>query len=218
MKVTTDACIQGAWTPLLPGVRRVLDIGAGTGLLSLMLAQRQPGAVIDAVEIDDRAARQAAGNVANSRYHGRINVMAVDARRYEPAEKYELIISNPPFFNNSLLGSDAAANKARHTLAMSFGELAELMSSHLAPAGYVSVMLPVPEFNLFYGQMIAGGFHEWGKLVVRHDHKAVVKRVVGVFGKQAGLERWDEELVIKDIGGSYSARFRELLSPFYLAL
>src|ERR1700739_4799939 len=82
MKVTTDACIQGAWTPLRPGIRRALDVGAGTGLLSLMLAQRNPDIIIDAIEADPAAAAQAAENAASSTWRDRVNIICADARDY----------------------------------------------------------------------------------------------------------------------------------------
>src|SRR4051812_8170670 len=98
MKVTTDACIQGAWCPISPDVKAVLDIGAGTGLLSLMLAQRNDDICIDAIEYDKDAAIQAAGNVLASGWRDRISILYADVRDHRFARRYDLIISNPPFF------------------------------------------------------------------------------------------------------------------------
>src|SRR4051812_43889814 len=92
MKVTTDACIQGAWTAVLPQVKRVLDIGAGTGLLSLMLAQRVPGIIIDAIEYDAAAAAQARDNAIASPWKESINIIEADVCSYGFTHKYDLII------------------------------------------------------------------------------------------------------------------------------
>src|SRR6185503_17847665 len=90
MKVTTDACIQGAWTPLLPRIKRVLDIGAGTGLLSLMLTQRNPGITVDAIELDKEAAGQASANVNASAWKDSINIIEGDVCNYAFGQKYDL--------------------------------------------------------------------------------------------------------------------------------
>src|SRR5262245_25570320 len=104
MKVSTDACIQGAWTPIEENVRNVLDIGTGTGLLSLMLAQRKPGIRIEAIEIEEQAYKQAAENVAYSPWAEQIHVIPGDVRNDSLNRKFDLIVCNPPFFQNSLLG------------------------------------------------------------------------------------------------------------------
>src|SRR5205085_2984467 len=104
MKVSTDACIQGAWTPIEPFVKNVLDIGTGTGLLSLMVAQRNNHILIDAIELDENAAQQATENIHASPWGDRINIVNGDIRNYTFNRQYDLIICNPPFFQNSLLG------------------------------------------------------------------------------------------------------------------
>lgn len=114
MKVTTDACIQGAWTPVLPSVKNVLDVGTGTGILALMLAQKNSEITVDAIEVDKDAAGQARANVAGSPWRERINILEGDVRNYPFDKRYDLIITNPPFFSNSLLGDDVNKNLARH--------------------------------------------------------------------------------------------------------
>ena len=112
MKVSTDACILGAWAPL-PASGSVLDVGAGTGLLSLMIAQREESLQIDGLEIDDDAAKQATENVAASPWADRVSILNADARSFHPSHRYDLIISNPPFFINSLpAAGDAATFRA----------------------------------------------------------------------------------------------------------
>jgi tRNA1Val (adenine37-N6)-methyltransferase len=95
MKITTDACIQGAWTPLAPMPQNVLDIGTGTGLLALMLAQRFPEVHIDAVEYDQSAAAQAQENTDASPFAARIRVINADIRSFSAETQYDNIICNP---------------------------------------------------------------------------------------------------------------------------
>ena len=218
MKVTTDACILGAWTPLLPGVKEVLDIGTGTGLLSLMLTQRNPGIRIDAVELEKEAREQATENVKNSIWHDRVKVIEADIKEYDSGYKYDLIISNPPFFNNSLLSNNDTDNLARHTLSLSYSELLEVIKYNLSDNGYASVLLPCPEYFQFYELINRIGLYEARKLMIRHNAHSEVKRVITVFGKPKSVESVSCELVIKEDGQNYTAAFKELLAPFYLYL
>ncbi len=216
MKVTTDACIQGAWTPVLPGVKYVLDIGAGTGLLSLMLAQRSNDVVIDAMELDAAAADEARTNVAASPWKERIKVLAGDVRGYSFGCKYDMIITNPPFFNNSLLGEEDSKNMARHTLSLSYSELLKAMDENLVNGGVISVLLPAVEYEQWRSLAVAGDWFECGRLTIRHKEDAAVKRIVGLFCKKE-MPVVNDELVIMD-GLKYSQSFIDLLSPFYLNL
>ena len=218
MKITTDACIQGAWTPIHKTVNRVLDIGAGTGLLSLMLAQRNVGIAIDAIEIDAEAATQSAENINASLWAGRIHMREGDILNFEPAHKYDLIITNPPFFNNSLLSDKSNINAARHTQALPYEELQHAIGKLLHEDGYYSVLLPYPEYQLWKDMQLAQGWHQCGSLAVSHRPGAEVKRVVGLFSKAPAIQATEEQLVIKDEEQKYTAEFIQLLAPFYLDL
>lgn len=218
MKVTTDACIQGAWTPVLPGVKDVLDIGTGTGLLTLMLAQKSSEITVDAIEVDKDAAGQARANVAGSPWRERINILEGDVRNYPFDKRYDLIITNPPFFSNSLLGDDVNKNLARHTLQLSFAELLNAANNCLKDDGYVSILLPIEEYGLWKTQAENDGWHEVNALFVRHTAQMPVKRVVGLFCKKSATSRHEKTLVIKGEEQNYTADFIELLSPYYLHL
>lgn len=217
MKVTTDACIQGAWTPLLSSVKSVLDIGAGSGLLALMLAQRGPGLVIDAVEYDNDAVAQAKENAVASPWSDRVNIIEADARQYRAGGKYDLIITNPPFFNNSLLGPKEQKNRARHTGSLSYEELLSVVSENLSDEGCLSILLPAPEYDVWTKLAVSKGWKECGKLMVRHRDNAQVKRIVGLLSR-AELPLPTDTLVIQEESGQYTQDFKALLSPFYLAL
>ncbi len=218
MKVTTDACIQGAWTPVLPQVKRVLDVGAGTGLLSLMLAQRNNDVIIDGIEFDKAAATQAAENVVASPWKDRINIIEGDAVLYTAPHKYDLIISNPPFFNNSLLSDKDNKNMARHTLSLTYEGLLDVLQNNLAEDGYTSIMLPFTEYQQWKELLFNSGWYESMSLAVSNNFDSPAKRVVGLFSKKKVEEIKEKKLVIRDADNNYMPAFTALLSPFYLNL
>lgn len=217
MKVSTDACIQGAWTPIPKGPIRVLDVGAGTGLLSLMIAQRNRLAMIDALELDEAAAAQAAENVGESPFGSQIVVHRADARTFEAPHRYDLIICNPPFFNDSLLGPDKARNAARHSLHFNHQDLAELMNRTLAHHGKASIMLPVPEMREWDECAEATGWPNCGTLSCKDTDGARTHRIIGMYARSR-VPATSGILVIKKSNGDYEDAFKALLSPFYLHL
>jgi tRNA1Val (adenine37-N6)-methyltransferase len=216
MKVSTDACIQGAWTPMTSAVKSVLDIGTGTGLLALMLAQRNETARIDAVEIDHAAARQAAANVAASPWSDRITVDEGDVRSVNNGG-YDLIISNPPFFTNDLLGPDNNRNLARHTLSLSFEELFCVIRNGLLATGYASVMLPTAEHRDWEELVGRYGWHITRRLSIVPVLHAPANRVVSLCSALPDADI-SEELIIRYAPDTYSPEFTQLLAPFYLRL
>jgi len=218
MKITTDACIQGAWTPLLPGVQRVLDIGAGTGLLSLMLAQRNPDIIIDAIEADPEAAAQASENTARSPWGNRVNIIPADVRDYESQYKYGLVISNPPFFTDSLLSPNNKKNTARHNLSLTYEGLIKAIGQNLDENGYASVLLPVAGYENMKTLMHENHWKEIMKLNIAHKPQAQVKRVISIWGKKEIRAIQEETLAIKGNENNYTYGFKDLLSPFYLEL
>lgn len=147
MKVCTDACLFGAWVadhfkrqPHPPD--SILDIGAGTGLLSLMLAQKLPFARIDAVELEEAAAEQAAENVEASPWSDRVQVLQGDIRTIHLGKQYDCIISNPPFFSNDLKSPSAERNLALHSESLSLPELFSKAFTVLTPDGKLALLLP----------------------------------------------------------------------------
>ncbi len=217
MKVTTDACIQGAWTPLLTSVRNILDIGTGTGLLALMLAQKSPSVHIDAIEQVTEAAEQARENFASSIYAKQIELLTGDARTYTYSRKYDLIISNPPFFNDSLLSEKQEKNEARHTVTMNYKELLSIFNVAIAPGGYASVLLPEKENLLFANIAQDIGWKVFRNLKVKHTENAEVKRVISLICRDERRVEADTILIIKE-QSNYTPTFIELLAPYYLHL
>ena len=217
MKITTDACIQGAWAIVAGDTHKVLDIGAGTGLLSLMLAQRSGQLHIDAVELDAEAATQCAENVAGSPWADRIRVIVGDVRTFSGGP-YDMIITNPPFFQQSLLGNKENRNNARHTLSLGYDELLQAAARLLKEEGNLSVLLPQTEYLLWAEIALQQGWSEFARLSIRHTAGAGIKRVVGMWSRVSAAETVESSLVIKDQDQQYTPEFVALLSPFYLQL
>lgn len=144
MKVTTDACALGAWVPLEP-CHRILDIGTGTGVLALFAAQRAADAKIDAVELDPVAAEQARRNVDASPYRDRIKVYTTDIATFTPAYRYDRLICNPPFFQDSTLNTCSRLSQARHNITLSLPALLAACSRLLQPTGSAFLLLPAEE-------------------------------------------------------------------------
>lgn len=220
-KVSTDACLLGAATDLA-GATRVLDLGTGTGLLALMVAQRAPTAEVEAIEIDPAAATQAAANVAASPWASRIRVRPLSLASYAAAlpPAFSHIICNPPFFRRSLAPPDAARATARHAGAASltFGDISAFAAGHLRPGGTLTVLLPPPEMRAFEHEAQASGLAVRARLAVRHRSGGRLTRVIAEFGGVGPATAREESLVIQDADGTYSAAFRALLNGFYLAL
>ena len=218
MKVSTDACIQGAWTPLAPAAKKVLDIGCGTGLLSLMIAQRQPDLMIDALEIDTSAVQQAAENVAASPWNNRIQVLHKDARTHFDPEPYDMIICNPPFFSGDLQAMNESRNRARHDVSLSQADLFNIISANLTAQGTACMMLPVAAHALWEALLTRQGWYIHQALAVRPSERKSVNRIISVAASFPCPVRHDEELMIYDSAGVYTEPFRELLKPYYLYL
>ena len=146
MKVGTDGVLLGAWVN--PGnAKRILDVGAGSGLIALILAQRSM-AQVDGVELDAEAAKQADENVSNSPWAERMNIFEADFNDFQN-EFYDLIVSNPPFFRKSLKAPAKERNQARHTDTLSYETLVQKSALMLMPEGRFAVILPMKSGNDF---------------------------------------------------------------------
>lgn len=154
MKVGTDGVLLGAWAGAsepseeasqsaeTSSIKRILDIGTGSGLIALMLAQRFPNAIIDGIDIDPSAVLQAKDNFSASSFSTRLHAYSSPLQEWQPQEKYDMIVSNPPYFSNSLLCPDDLRTKARHAESLSFAELLAHSNRLLTQAGTLSLVLP----------------------------------------------------------------------------
>lgn len=158
MKVGTDSVLLGAWSAL-PETGRILDIGCGTGILSLMAAQRT-GCIITAVEIEADAASQARININASKWSNRIDVVCADIRTFSAAEPFQTIVCNPPYFQNSLAAPLAARAGARQGVNLSFDELLQAAARLLSQDGEMFVVLPCDALQLFLKSAAMNGLHQ----------------------------------------------------------
>ena len=220
MKVCTDACLFGAWVAqkvagwqILDG--SILDIGTGTGLLSLMLAQ-QTSAQIDAIEMDEAAAEQAADNFEDSPWEARLQVITGDAKLLHLGKKYDLIISNPPFFENDLKTGDAKRNLALHSEQLSLQELMLVIKSHLAVKGKFAVLLPYHRKDEFVQICADAGFFLTESISAKQTPKHTYFRAMLLFSA-VEVALVEKETIIRE-GETYSNKFIDLLKDYYLKL
>ena len=220
MKVCTDACLFVAWVGgkvrgMKYEVRTVLDIGTGTGLLSLMLAQKT-NVRIDAVEIDEAAASQAAENMDASPWKERLQVICADVRTVHLGKQYDLIISNPPFFENDLKGADEKRNLALHGEALGFEELLATISTHLGEGGLFALLLPYHRKDQLIALAIQSGFFLWNEVSVQQTPMHTFFRSMLLLGRKE-VPVLSSTIIIRDDEG-YTGEFTKLLSEYYLKL
>lgn len=217
MKVTTDACIQGALAHEITSCNHILDIGTGTGLLALMLAQMHPEATLDAVELDALAAQQAAANFRASPFAQRMHLHHNDITKFFPSVQYDYIICNPPFFINSLKNPDAALSAARHQASLNLHSLLKTAQRLLLPHGIINILLPTQEQEALQYIAQQEGLHIKKMILIKHQPERPVKRIVTLLQLEP-TNCEEEEMHIYESQGMYSAAFTQLLAPFYLAL
>lgn len=227
MKVTTDGCLFGAFvsrqiskqSPAVRTNRNILDIGTGTGLLALMAVQKNNMAV-DAIEIDKEAFEQASENTALSPWHEQINIIHADVRTFKPGYRYQYIISNPPFYEQSLQGDDAKKNIAHHDRGLLLAELLVIIKKNLEREGHFYLLLPYSR-NEEIKRLLAEQQLQILQLVLvrpslHHDYFRIM-----IEGKQAVTDPEEtivEEISIKDDNNEYSTAFTDLLAAYYLHL
>ena len=214
MKVGTDGVLIGAWASVRVNDRTILDIGTGTGLIALMLAQRNPEAEVVAVEIDSESAAQARDNVAASPWSDRVIVEECAVQDFVSDLKFDLIVSNPPYFVDSQKCPDGSRNTARHTDTLSFSELMKAAERLLAPDGRFAVIVPAESAM---SVIAAGNMHLVRRCDVRTKPSAQPKRVMLEFSPRFEGAALREELTIGDgTNGGYSPEYVALTRDFYL--
>lgn len=227
MKVGTDGVILGAWASAREQDRSILDIGTGTGLLALMMAQRtahlNPPPMIDAVEIETLAAAEALFNITNSPWSDRICVHECSFQQlaYQMAQKgqkFDLIISNPPYFVDSSLSTQAARTAARHAALLPYDDLISGVNSILdRERGRFVAIFPSQEGGIFIAKAAASGLFCNRRLNVRHLQERPIKRMVCQFSHHPTPEIEESELIISHgLDQQYTTQYMELTKDFYL--
>lgn len=221
MKVCTDACLFGAWVTHqlkheLSQMNNALDIGAGTGLLSLMIAQ-QATARIDAIEMIPEAAVQCGENFAASPWSERLNVIETDVKEFTFLKPYDLIISNPPFYEHDLLSPQSEKNAAMHDSTLKLDELLAIIRKNLPEKGYAAVLIPFKRMAYFETLMAKNGLFLFKKATVRQTPAHAAFRAMYIL---AGKERsWvNDEMIIREDEQCYTISFTALLRDYYLYL
>lgn len=221
MKVTTDGCLFGAWvarhlsTSAAEG--KLLDIGTGTGLLSLMIAQ-QNNLAVDAVEIDPGAAAQAAENVAFSPFRDKISIHCHNILQYSPAVPYNVIVSNPPFYEKEISGEQDARNLAHHSTELKLAQLLQYIHDHLIDEGQAYLLLPAKRSEEIRRLLGKAGLHIKEGVTVQQTPRHEPFRLMLCLNRKPVKDPVQETIVIRNEEGQYTVAFSALLSPYYLYL
>ncbi|MFM7080201.1 MAG: tRNA1(Val) (adenine(37)-N6)-methyltransferase [Bacteroidota bacterium] len=215
MKVGTDAVLLGAWIHAA-GSKRILDIGTGTGLIALMMAQKS-NAQIDAIDIDQDASVQAAENFNDSLWSDRLNAISGPVQEYakESIEQYDLIVSNPPYFMGAHPAPSEARNVARHMDEhLSIEELVEAVHRLLTENGRFCIILPYIEGSRFKSYASEHGLYPTRITKVITKTGKTEKRVLMEFAKSI-IDCQEDEIILQDELGNYTEQYRKLTTDFY---
>ncbi len=218
MKVGTDGVLLGSWVKA-GKAKRILDIGTGTGLIALMMAQKSDS-LIDAIDIDVGAFQQARVNVRHSPWHHRISVYLCSLQYYaiNPPARYDLLVSNPPYFIDAAKSGTPARNVARHTdETLSFDDLISGVLRLLKPSGRFCLILPCKEGSVFFQKAVTRGLFCNHITRVKTKPDKQEKRLLMEFTfHQKGII--DDQLVIQEDELTFTKEYIELTKDYYLAL
>ena len=217
MKVGTDGVLLGAWAPV-SGCQRILDVGTGTGLVALQLAQRTGKAEITGVEIDDAAASQARENVLQSPWSDRISICHTDFLHYAPSHRYDLIVSNPPYFIDALHCPDRQRNTARHAGGLNYESLFRQALTLLEPDGSLALIIPAELEPHVMEAAGANGLYRYRCLRVFSKPQKPCRRLLLQLGTDPLHPFQEEKLYINTDNEEYSVDYRALTGDFYLKM
>lgn len=217
MKVCTDACLFGGWIASLAHsirVEHVVDIGTGTGLLSLMLAQVS-GAEIQAADIDKDAFAQASENFLASPWKDRLTAFHADAKTFDKNVRYDLIISNPPFYENDLLSGDDQRNVALHSTSFGLSDLLQTAKRLLSNNGHLAVLIPYRRVKYFDAEIQREGFATQRKVLVKQTPKHDYFRCMYWLTNGTVSETIEREIIIRS-SDKYTEEFYSYVKDYYL--
>jgi tRNA1Val (adenine37-N6)-methyltransferase len=219
MKVGTDGVLLGAWTPLEHRPDTILDVGSGTGLIALMLAQRSAAGTIDAVEVEACAFEECVGNFEASPWADRLFCYHAGFSDFvrEIDEAYDLIVANPPYYREQVGSGDPSRDRARQSASLPFDMLLEGVVRLLAPAGRFCLILPHAEEAAFIELARAKGLFPSRLNRVKGHPGAPVKRTLMEFTREDG-PCLEETLAIEEGRHNYTPQYTDLTRDFYLKL
>lgn len=212
MKVGTDGVLLGAWSTTKPG--RILDVGTGTGVIALMMAQRESSSEIVAVDIDSPSIEEASVNFAQSPWSDRLSAVRCDFRTMDGS--FDMIVSNPPYFVDSLKSANARRNDARHTDSLSQDELISGVVRMLAPAGLFAAVLPYDEGRQFVMKAESAGLKLSRRCAVSTKEGKAPSRLLLEFSLVCDNAPVEEKLSIHGSDGGWSEGYISLTRDFYL--
>ncbi|MBR1388561.1 MAG: methyltransferase [Prevotella sp.] len=216
MKVGTDGTLLGTWAGMAEGEGRVLDVGTGTGLIALMMAQRYPLATVTAIDIDPEAVSQARDNIAASPFSQRISVMTADFARFPDAEPFDAIVSNPPYFDRSLECPDSQRTTARHTATLSYRQLIRSAWPLLTDEGRFSLIIPADCLARLEAEARLQGFFLTRRYAVHTTPSKPPKRYLIELRKHPVEEIDKQDVTLESSPGQRSPWYHRLTQDFYI--
>lgn len=215
MKVGTDGVLLGAWAPVA-SAQNILDVGTGTGLVALMLAQRCEASIV-ALEIDQAAAEQATENVNRSAWQSRIEVIKTDFKEYRSDKKFDVIVSNPPYFEDALQCPDHQRSTARHNSLLTYDELLKGVAGLLSPDGSFTLVVPTEAENRVKEIAFSYALHPVRQLYVVTKPNSPSKRTLITFSFHC--EEYTCEYLLTEVARhQYSQEYIDLTREFYLKM
>jgi len=219
MKVGTDAVVLGSWLKVEPHCKRILDIGTGSGIIALMLAQKT-NATIDAIDIDEASVNEATKNFDNSPWNERLRAIHCPLEKYFPSLeiKYDLIVSNPPFFQNSLLPKDQRLQLAKHNVALSINDFVADVDRLLHPDGTWAVIMPEETGKQISAIALEKNFALIRRLYILPKPEKPAKRIVYEFSKNRLTSSETASIVLREADGKYTEAYKKLTLEYHGAM
>lgn len=231
MKLGTDSVLLGALASMPITPLRALDVGTGTGVVALMLAQRlddffkqdseskgysdeKQAYVVDAIDIDEPSVQEASLNFKNSPWADSLRAYHYDLKEWEADKPYDLIVSNPPFFDSSLLNPQERKSLARHTLSLSYRDLCAYAQQNLAPEGVLSMILPCEVEKDLIRTAVSFSLYPQSIIRIRTTQKKPPKRIVANFSRSK-VECEYKELIMQE-AGEYTEQYKSLMKDFLI--
>ena len=220
MKIGTDGVLLGAWTPIDNNPFSILDIGTGTGVIALMLAQRSNAEQIDALEIDEEAYEQSVDNFENSPWSDRLFCFhaGLDEFVEEPEDEYDLIVSNPPFYTDDYKSDNEQRDLARFADAMPFEELIEAADLLLSENGIFAVIIPFKEEGRFLAIAKEYELYPFKITHIKGTPTSEIKRSLLAFSRKETIDFQVDELTIETARHQYTPEYIALTRDFYLKM